>query len=81
MDNQGKGDDNKKNKTKLGDDIMKTVSHLTPEDMLTWAEFKLPEPIMKALMELGFKKPTKIQELTLPAAIHGEKFLYSILLR
>lgn len=59
-------------KTKLGEDIGKNSTALTPEDMLTWAEFKLQEPIMKALTELGFKKPTKIQQLTLPAAIHGK---------
>ncbi|XP_060807247.1 uncharacterized protein LOC106142718 [Amyelois transitella] len=63
----------KKNKVKLGEDITGVISELTPEDMLTWAEFKLPEPIVRALMELGFKKPTKIQELTLPAAIHGRR--------
>ncbi|XP_063833912.1 ATP-dependent RNA helicase DDX24 [Ostrinia nubilalis] len=64
---------NKKSKPKLGENMSETVSDLTPEDMLTWAEFKLPEPIMKALTELGFKKPTKIQELSLPAAIHGRR--------
>lgn len=63
---------NKKSKPKLGENMSDTVSDLTPEDMLTWAEFKLPEPILKALAEQGFKKPTKIQELTLPAAIHGK---------
>ncbi|XP_059047355.1 ATP-dependent RNA helicase DDX24-like [Achroia grisella] len=66
-------DNSKKVKIKLGEDITVVVSDLTPEDMLTWAEFKLPEPILKALMELNFKKPTKIQELTLPAAIHGRR--------
>ncbi|KAL0861360.1 hypothetical protein ABMA27_008911 [Loxostege sticticalis] len=64
---------NKKSKPKLGENMSDTVSDLTPEDMLTWAEFKLPEPILKALAEQGFKKPTKIQELTLPAAIHGRR--------
>ncbi|RVE41889.1 hypothetical protein evm_013463 [Chilo suppressalis] len=64
---------NTKKKPKLGENVSETVSDLTPEDMLTWAEFKLQEPIMRALMELGFKKPTKIQELSLPAAIHGRR--------
>lgn len=63
---------NKKSKPKLGENVSDVVTDLTPEDMLTWAEFKLQEPIMKALTELGFKKPTKIQEMTLPAAIHGK---------
>lgn len=61
----------KKVKQRLGD-LPKSTSELTPEDMLTWAEFKLQEPIIKALTELGFKQPTKIQQLTLPAAIHGK---------
>ncbi|KAM3955824.1 LOW QUALITY PROTEIN: ATP-dependent RNA helicase DDX24 [Aphomia sociella] len=68
-----KNENIKKKKTKLGDDINAVVSDLTPEDMLTWAEFKLPEPIIKALMELNFKKPTKIQQMSLPAAIHGRR--------
>lgn len=61
----------KKVKQKLGD-LPQSTTSLTPEDMLTWAEFKLQEPILKALTELGFKQPTKIQQLTLPAAIHGK---------
>uniref|UniRef100_A0A2A4IVZ9 RNA helicase n=1 Tax=Heliothis virescens TaxID=7102 RepID=A0A2A4IVZ9_HELVI len=61
----------KKLKAKLGD-LPQSTSELTPEDMLSWAEFKLQEPIVRALMELGFKQPTKIQQLTLPAAIHGK---------
>lgn len=60
----------KKTKQKLGD-LPQSTSELTAEDMLTWAEFKLQEPILRALTELGFKQPTKIQQLTLPAAIHG----------
>ncbi|CAH0760153.1 unnamed protein product [Diatraea saccharalis] len=71
IDKQRKCNINKK--PKLGECMNETISDLTPEDMLTWAEFKLQEPIMKALTELGFKKPTKIQELTLPAAIHGRR--------
>ncbi|KPJ04244.1 ATP-dependent RNA helicase DDX24 [Papilio xuthus] len=64
--------ESKPKKRKLGD-ITKTCEKLTPEDMLSWAEFKLPEEIINALAELGFKKPTKIQQLTLPAAIHGRR--------
>lgn len=62
-----------KNKARLGERTEENDSNLTPEDMLTWAEFKLPEPILRALAELGFKQPTNIQQLTLPAAIHGKK--------
>ncbi|XP_063542129.1 ATP-dependent RNA helicase DDX24 [Cydia strobilella] len=64
----------KKAKTikKLGENVAEE-SQLTPEDMLSWAEFKLPEEITRALMELGFKQPTKIQQLSLPAAIHGRR--------
>lgn len=68
----------KKSKPKLGDNVLETPSLLTPEDMLTWAEFKLPESILKALAECGFKKPTNIQQLVLPAAIHGNDFIYII---
>lgn len=67
----GKTKGNKTKKRKLGENISEEVSNLTPEDMLSWAEFKLPPEIVKALMELGFKQPTKIQQLSLPAAIHG----------
>ncbi|XP_068624916.1 ATP-dependent RNA helicase DDX24 [Battus philenor] len=62
----------KPKKRKLGD-ISGSHTKLTPEDMLSWAEFKLPEEIINALAELGFKNPTKIQQLTLPAAIHGRR--------
>lgn len=64
--------DKKVKKQKLGENIFDAKSDLTPEDMLSWAEFKLPEEILKALMELGFKNPTKIQQLSLPAALHGK---------
>ncbi|CAK1543472.1 unnamed protein product [Leptosia nina] len=63
----------KKQKVKLGENVNDEDSKLTPEDMLSWAEFKLPEEIIKALMELGFKQPTKIQQMSLPAAIHGRR--------
>ncbi|XP_046973488.1 ATP-dependent RNA helicase DDX24 isoform X2 [Vanessa cardui] len=63
----------KNKKPKLGENAPGETSDLTPVDMLSWAEFKLPEEILKALMELGFKQPTKIQQLSLPAAIHGRR--------
>ncbi|XP_063629455.1 uncharacterized protein LOC134800828 [Cydia splendana] len=62
-----------KTRKKLGENVAEVESQLTPEDMLSWAEFKLPEEITRALMELGFKQPTKIQQLSLPAAIHGRR--------
>lgn len=71
----------KNNKARLGERTEQNDSNLTSEDMLTWAEFKLPEPILKALAELGFKQPTHIQQLTLPAAIHGkEQTCYNLLI-
>ncbi|XP_038218539.1 ATP-dependent RNA helicase DDX24-like [Zerene cesonia] len=70
---QRKPNDSKKQKIKLGETQNESNTTLTPEDMLSWAEFKLPEEIIKALMELGFKQPTKIQQLSLPAAIHGRR--------
>ncbi|CAH2097445.1 unnamed protein product [Euphydryas editha] len=72
-DNETKTKTKKVKKPKLGENMSSVTSDLTPEDMLSWAEFKLPEEILKALMELGFKKPTKIQQLSLPAAIHGRR--------
>ncbi|XP_041968399.1 ATP-dependent RNA helicase DDX24 [Aricia agestis] len=63
----------KAKKLKLGENALEDTSKLTPEDMLSWAEFKLPDEIMRALTELGFTKPTKIQQLSLPAAIHGRR--------
>lgn len=71
--NTKNGNFTKKCKTKLGDVEPGTVTTLSAEEMLSWAEFKLPEPILMALAEMGFKQPTKIQQLTLPAAIHGKK--------
>lgn len=61
----------KKKKHKLGE-VTSSQSDVTPQDMLAWAEFQLPDSIMKALTEMGFKQPTKIQQLSLPAAIHGK---------
>lgn len=38
-----------------------------------WNGMGVPEPILKALAEKGFKSPTEIQSLSLPAAILGKK--------
>lgn len=73
-------DKKKKKQARLGEFTEKNESNLTPEDMLTWAEFKLPEPILQALAELGFKQPTNIQQLTLPAAIHGKLTFYNLVI-
>lgn len=67
-----KGMNIKKKKHKLGE-ATSSQSDVTPQDMLAWAEFQLPDSIMKALTEMGFKQPTKIQQLSLPAAIHGRR--------
>ncbi|XP_023167464.2 ATP-dependent RNA helicase DDX24 [Drosophila hydei] len=42
-------------------------------DMTKWHGMGVPEPIMRALAELGYEAPTQIQAMTLPAAIHGKK--------
>lgn len=38
-----------------------------------WNGFGIAEPILKAIAEKGFKEPTEIQALTLPAAIMGRR--------
>ncbi|XP_017123570.1 ATP-dependent RNA helicase DDX24 [Drosophila elegans] len=43
------------------------------EDVPAWNGLGVPAPILRALGEQGFKAPTQIQALTLPAAIHGKK--------
>lgn len=42
------------------------------ENVFAWKQFGLPDSILKAIGELGFEKPTTIQELTLPPAILGD---------
>ncbi|XP_039480529.1 ATP-dependent RNA helicase DDX24 [Drosophila santomea] len=43
------------------------------EDVSAWNGLGVPATILRALGEQGFKAPTQIQALTLPAAIHGKK--------
>lgn len=38
-----------------------------------WQAYNLPNPILKALYENGFNRPTEIQRLTLPPAILGRR--------
>ncbi|KAK5647351.1 hypothetical protein RI129_002243 [Pyrocoelia pectoralis] len=41
--------------------------------LLAWNSFGLPPSILQAIHELGFHKPTTIQDLTLPSAILGRR--------
>lgn len=41
--------------------------------MQGWNGLGVPEPILKVMAEKGFKEPTEIQRLTLPAAILGRR--------
>ncbi|KAF5307170.1 hypothetical protein FQR65_LT00686 [Abscondita terminalis] len=55
-----------------------TDNDITTEDIdinkfLEWDSFGLPQSILKAVVEQGFEKPTKIQALTLPSAIFGRR--------
>uniref|UniRef100_A0A1A9V5E6 ATP-dependent RNA helicase n=1 Tax=Glossina austeni TaxID=7395 RepID=A0A1A9V5E6_GLOAU len=43
------------------------------DDLEGWNGMGVPNAILKALAEKGFKSPTEIQSLTLPAAILGKK--------
>ncbi|KAH8309378.1 ATP-dependent RNA helicase DDX24 [Drosophila kikkawai] len=49
------------------------ISTVNGEDVSAWNGLGVPSPILRALGEQGFKGPTQIQALTLPAAIHGKK--------
>lgn len=51
--------------------IVDSVNAIPLEEMQAWSSFGIPEPILRALADQGFKQPTSIQELTLPAAMHG----------
>ncbi|XP_059609123.1 ATP-dependent RNA helicase DDX24 [Phlebotomus argentipes] len=46
---------------------------LTIEDLEDWQSFGLKEPLLQAIAENGFRKPTEIQSLTLPAALMGRR--------
>ncbi|EDW91421.1 ATP-dependent RNA helicase DDX24 [Drosophila yakuba] len=49
------------------------ISTSEAEDVSAWNGLGVPASILRALGEQGFKAPTQIQALTLPAAIHGKK--------
>ena len=51
--------------------IGEAVEGLTDADMAEWREVFVCEDIIRNLQEKGFKSPTPIQKLTLPAAING----------
>ncbi|KAL1459750.1 hypothetical protein WDU94_011705 [Cyamophila willieti] len=42
-------------------------------EMSEWLKFNIPESVVKALYEKGFKTPTKIQSLVLPSALLARK--------
>lgn len=69
-----KADGNKKTKHKLqlGESVQENDNILNLEDMTSWAQFQIPDEILKGLAEMAFKRPTKIQELTLPPAMLGK---------
>lgn len=43
------------------------------QDVQAWNSFGLPKPLLEAIKEQGFKEPTPIQTLTLPAAVLGRR--------
>lgn len=49
-----------------------SLNAIPVEDMQAWMQFSIPEVILRALADQGFRSPTQIQELTLPAALHGK---------
>jgi hypothetical protein len=38
-----------------------------------WADLYVPKPVLRALCDLGYTKPTPIQEASLPAAIRDRR--------
>lgn len=42
-------------------------------DMDGWADLYVPKPVLRALFDLGYTKPTPIQEASLPAAIRDRR--------
>ncbi|GAB0091099.1 RNA helicase [Sergentomyia squamirostris] len=46
---------------------------LQVEELQEWHTFGLREPLLQAIAELGFGRPTQIQTLTLPAALMGRR--------
>ncbi|KAH8401201.1 hypothetical protein KR009_003605 [Drosophila setifemur] len=49
------------------------IASFNEEELSAWNGLGVPSTILRALGEQGFKEPTQIQALTLPAAIHGKK--------
>ncbi|XP_022224518.2 ATP-dependent RNA helicase DDX24 [Drosophila obscura] len=43
------------------------------DELSAWNGLGVPSNVLRALAEQGFKAPTQIQSMTLPAAIHGKK--------
>ncbi|BFG06305.1 ATP-dependent RNA helicase DDX24 [Drosophila madeirensis] len=43
------------------------------DELSAWNGLGVPSNVLRALAEQGFKEPTQIQSMTLPAAIHGKK--------
>ena len=52
---------------------METKDPNRNEDVSAWKDLFVPEPVLDALRDLGFKDPTPIQRETLPAAIKGRR--------
>ncbi|XP_055372433.1 ATP-dependent RNA helicase DDX24 [Condylostylus longicornis] len=61
------------NKVENENDKTDYPTSMSIDDLQHWNGFGIPETILKALAEKGFKSPTEIQSLTLPAAIMGKK--------
>lgn len=42
-------------------------------DITSWNSYNIPDPILRAIAELGYQEPTHIQSLTLPPGILGRR--------
>lgn len=65
-------DNGNENKGKGETDTSDSKKEENGVDMENWNGLFVPEPISKALSQLGFSSPTRIQRSTLPAAIKGK---------
>lgn len=70
----------KKRKVEIGE-IVESADGDTEKcsiaDLAAWSNLPLPEPLLEALADLRFTKPTQIQELTLAPAILGKLYIYT----
>lgn len=66
-----------KQKIEIGEQINDAEKY-TIDDLKAWEFAKLPDELMEGLAQVGFLKPTLIQEQTLPPAIFGRRDILGV---